>query len=568
MRVIIFLFLIVSLKGAEMDLSDVPCKHFLEGPSKDVANANEYTEPSNIDDYKYGTNGKICNIFQSSTSEEHDPGSTSAEVGLVSLRKNFFSHCGKFGFTKNNEFKLHRVPLKDSGKDAIATSGAQGISNALPFPFEPAKPGLQPTYTPEKEYQITVKSDIVGGVSRRLYASAGEILSSSGGESSGGKSGQCFNANEITTEDVTFTWKAPKSGAGKVYFQSIVGSANANLLLLKDSCTKIMKDSSQIGCASTPGNDCCNNIDRTNSQDSDLPACQGCESEYDPCWSTCKSVICCATNAPSNFTTANPQFVFVSGERIEIDEGFVSKTSKPFGGVDPGLLGGVIGGSVGFLITIAIIYALCRKKNVETGDEGEEEDEEEGNEKNFEMPNIGVQQAIPNTANTVTKRRRGKKRSWIQRVARRANEFGRQVPENIQIESEIYDDYIDTYMTVILWILLVGILLFTIVDEYTNPTNMSVAFCSDNRESYCNGYKTYSELGNCGGEAGNAIGQADKSERTSMCGLRSDGDHLLSILTNYGALSGLVTALCRYIANTWKGCKRKKRNTVTGVGVI
>ena len=91
MRVIIFLFLIVSLKGAEMDLSDVPCKHFLEGPSKDVANANEYTEPSNIDDYKYGTNGKICNIFQSSTSEEHDPGSTSAEVGLVSLRKNFFS---------------------------------------------------------------------------------------------------------------------------------------------------------------------------------------------------------------------------------------------------------------------------------------------------------------------------------------------------------------------------------------------------------------------------------------------------------------------------------------------
>ena len=120
-------------------------------------------------------------------------------------------------------------------------------------------------------------------------------------------------------------------------------------------------------------------------------------------------------------------------------------------------------------------------------------------------------------------------------------------------------------MTVVLWILLIGVLLFTIVDEYTNPGNMSVAFCSERRESYCNQYYKHSELGNCGGEAGDSIGQADERARTSMCGLRSDGDHLLSILTNYGALSGLVTALCRYIANTWKGCRRKKLERTTQI---
>ena len=120
-------------------------------------------------------------------------------------------------------------------------------------------------------------------------------------------------------------------------------------------------------------------------------------------------------------------------------------------------------------------------------------------------------------------------------------------------------------MTVVLWILLIGVLLFTIVDEYTNPANMSVAFCSENRASYCNTYYKYDELGNCGGEAKDAVGQADKSARTSMCGLRSNGDHLLSILTNYGALSGLVTALCRYIANTWKGCRRKKLERTTQI---
>ena len=59
--------------------------------------------------------------------------------------------------------------------------------------------------------------------------------------------------------------------------------------------------------------------------------------------------------------------------------------------------------------------------------------------------------------------------------------------------------------------------------------------------------------------------QAGADARTSMCGLRSNGDHLLSILTNYGALSGLVTALCRYIANTWKGCRRKKLERTTQI---
>ena len=38
-----------------------------------------------------------------------------------------------------------------------------------------------------------------------------------------------------------------------------------------------------------------------------------------------------------------------------------------------------------------------------------------------------------------------KNRSWIQKVARRANEFGRQVPENIQVEAEVYDDFVDTF---------------------------------------------------------------------------------------------------------------------------
>ena len=61
------------------------------------------------------------------------------------------------------------------------------------------------------------------------------------------------------------------------------------------------------------------------------------------------------------------------------------------------------------------------------------------------------------------------------------------------------------------------------------------------------------------------LGKQIKSARTSMCGLRSNGDHLLSILTNYGALSGLMTALCRYIANTWKGCRRKKLERTTQI---
>ena len=68
---------------------------------------------------------------------------------------------------------------------------------------------------------------------------------------------------------------------------------------------------------------------------------------------------------------------------------------------------------------------------------------------------------IPTAAKkTMLNKKNGKDRSWIQRVARRANEFGRQVPENIQIEEEVYDDFVDTFMTVVLWILLIGVLLF------------------------------------------------------------------------------------------------------------
>ena len=63
---------------------------------------------------------------------------------------------------------------------------------------------------------------------------------------------------------------------------------------------------------------------------------------------------------------------------------------------------------------------------------------------------------------------------------------------------------------------------------------MSVAFCSEDRASYCNTYYKHSDLRNCGAKAGDSIGQADERARTSMCGLRSDGDHLLSIFTNYG----------------------------------
>merc|ERR1711968_346945 len=79
-------------------------------------------------------------------------------------------------------------------------------------------------------------------------------------------------------------------------------------------------------------------------------------------------------------------------------------------------------------------------------------------------------------------------RSWIQKVARRANEFGRQVPENVQIEDEVYDDYVDTVMTIVLWVVLFGLLIFVVFNEFTNPENMSVAFCPATRDSYCNNY--------------------------------------------------------------------------------
>jgi hypothetical protein len=200
-------------------------------------------------------------------------------------------------------------------------------------------------------------------------------------------------------------------------------------------------------------------------------------------------------------------------------------------------------------------YARKKKKR-ENGGEGDAN----------EAPQVKIQRAavLPEVGGITKENPRSplKERSWIQRVARRANEFGRQVPENVQIEDEIYDDYVDTVMTFVLWITLFGLLIFVIFNEFTNPENMSVAFCPATRDKYCNNYYGYSDLATCGEEQKNTAGGADKSDRSSICGLRSTSDHLLSIFTNYGALSGFATSICRSIANTWKGSRRKRTSTI------
>jgi hypothetical protein len=535
--IILFIFFNMisnTVNGAEIDLSAIPCKQ-------------PYTQRSDtpIDYYKYGTNGTICVIESyASISTPGGPSDTPDEIS-VNVKENMRSHCGNFAYnkTESSECSGHgiceskgAVPLKDSGSLESPKWGNRGnlysigtsngdARNDMPDAFN----GEPAFYVPEQEYQIKVLSDIVGGVARRLYASKGEILSSTKTGTTGGKNGLCFDANEITTELVTFTWKAPKGGAGDVLFQSLVGSANAGLILFKDSCGQF----------------------RTSYSD--------CGPSYRMAPPSTKVYHCCAMDAPSNITNAAPELIFVGEEPILIKESFIAKPSEIGAGTDGGLLTLIILGSVVFLIIIALIFAWSKKKH--SVDDDDEEDIDEDEEEGIELSSLELPKGNSSDGkNEAPKRKRWqKKRSWIQKVARRANEFGRQVPENIQIEEEVYDDFIDTFMTVILWILLIGILLFTIIDEYTNPVNMSVAFCSENRASYCNQHYSYDKLGNCNGEAGDAVGQADASARTSMCGLRSNGDHLLSILTNYGALSGLVTALCRYIANTWKGCRKKKR---------
>eukprot|EP00942_MAST-04A_sp_MAST-4A-sp1_P009359 g9359.t1 len=454
-----------SAYGAEMDMSQAPCKFLEEGPNF-----------SNKKDYTYGTNGKICVIRDTTNSGA----ATNGNIDLPN--EDHRSHCGNIGYTDTGTYKQYQIPLKSGGNIAIAISGGR-IDTDMKDPFgQTAKTGE--------------RIEIFGGVAKRLYASVGTITDASRAGATGGGNDKCFSANEITTEDATFTWKAPKSGAGTATFQAIVGT-NTN--------TKLTRDNT----AST--------------------------------------------------------FMFVGqASSFSINEGFVAAPSELGANTDIGVIIGIIGAIVAGLLIIVLIVFYLKKKNQRAdpennGDGGDDKNTDIETEKNYKTTSTAA--VVPVRMN----KQNEKNRSWIQKVARRANEFGRQVPENIQVEAEVYDDFVDTFMTVVLWILLIGVLLFTIVDEYTNPANMSVAFCSENRASYCNTYYKYDELGNCGGEAKDAVGQADKSARTSMCGLRSDGDHLLSILTNYGALSGLMTALCRYIANTWKGCRRKKLERTTQI---
>ncbi len=154
-------------------------------------------------------------------------------------------------------------------------------------------------YIPGKEYEVTVKSDIKGGVARQLYASAGEIIASTSTGSSGGKDGKCFNANLITTDNVVFTWKAPPSGTGEVWMRAIVGSdKNTTLVRFPDDC-----DDHAI----TPSKDFVeNNNPGTNRK-------------------------ICYANSPSNYTSSAP-FVFIGSRLSFINEGFVPNPEGITGG--------------------------------------------------------------------------------------------------------------------------------------------------------------------------------------------------------------------------------------------
>jgi hypothetical protein len=303
---------------------------------------------------------------------------------------------------------------------------------------------------------------------------------------------------------LTFICYSKISGAGDVYFQLLVGS-NKNTSMVRYNV-------SDCNAGWTPG-----------------------PSPKETC-----PITNITTNAPFVFTGKD------TGFEMKLKEGFVAKPSTI--GDNLGLIVGLIGGVGGLLIVAGLLF-FCKNKGQKVDDIHNAQEEQ------IEM----TQQQIEMNVVPQHQERRNLERSWIQKIARRANEFGRQVPEIIQDEAEVYDDYVDTVMTVVLWFALIGTFLFVILDEFTNPANLATAFCSEDRSSYCNSYYDYSDLATCGGEAGSTVGQADESNRRSYCGLRSNGDHALSILTNYGALSGLATSICRSIANNWKGCRRGKQ---------
>ena len=50
-------------------------------------------------------------------------------------------------------------------------------------------------YEPEKIYSITIRSEIFGGVAKRLYASVGTITDASRAGATGGGNDKCFSAN-------------------------------------------------------------------------------------------------------------------------------------------------------------------------------------------------------------------------------------------------------------------------------------------------------------------------------------------------------------------------------------
>ena len=122
---IVSIILIVSLMtivftgsayGAEMDMSQAPCKFLEEGPNF-----------SNKKDYTYGTNGKICVIRDTTNSGAATDGNIAVPY------EDHRSHCGNIGYNDAGTYKQYQIPLKSGGNIAIAISGGSYGDMKDPF---------------------------------------------------------------------------------------------------------------------------------------------------------------------------------------------------------------------------------------------------------------------------------------------------------------------------------------------------------------------------------------------------------------------------------------------------
>jgi hypothetical protein len=193
---LILFTLVLTSSAEETDMGIIPCKRRIL--SQHYADTEA---PPNIADWLFtgGLGDKVCVI---------EPGSSPSNCEFpTGIGPYFTSFCGKIGYVDSDGVvKREKVPIIGGLNERGQCPSPADLMMRRPDEGSP----WPEAYTPEKEYKILASSAILGGVARTLYASAGEIIASTSTGTTGGKSGLCFHANEITTSETSFTWKAPK----------------------------------------------------------------------------------------------------------------------------------------------------------------------------------------------------------------------------------------------------------------------------------------------------------------------------------------------------------------------